>query len=401
VNRVYFFGAGLSKAINSDYPTLVELSEIVFRSFAARHEGTAVMNHFGTLPAQLRGNLELFLSYLFSDWPWKTTAEQDLDLSLYRHLTHEICVHLGQIETKEVDEELQEFIRYLRFHEHGIVTLNYDTLVESLAARFWRTKTGIVQHNYGLLYEDVSDDVRRTSEDLPYVIEDREPGKLDWRIKQVRVDRKTLLQDRGEEIATLIANDPALQPKALGFDREKMREQLSANFALLKMIRPSGYEDPKDSTTLRNRIMKLHGSIDWKDDGSDTVRIPGTGASRARKATLPLIVPPLLDKTKHYGTEKIRDAWFNAHSLLEQADEVIVAGFSFPPTDLSVRYLFQSAMRSNARARVVVVNRDYAAGLRPNYDQVFFQPGGGAVDYQYCGRDDSLKAYVRAEIIRS
>lgn len=375
MNRVYFFGAGLSKAINPSYPTLLELSKVVFQNFADRQAGTAVMNHFSTLPARLRDNLEDFLSYLFSDWPWKTTAEQDLDLSLYRHLTHEICVHLGAIVTDEVDEDVQEFVRYLRFHNHGVITLNYDTLLESLAGKFWRPKSSPLLHGYSLLYEDPSDDTRLTSAAQPIVIVDRDPTMFDY-FTRIRVDRQTLLRADGAVLAAKIASDLALKPTHFSFDQSKIESQLSANFSLLKMeIHRSGYEDPKDDSTLRNRIMKLHGSIDWKDDTSDTIRIPGTEVSRTRKATLPLIVPPLLDKAKHYATRKIRDAWFNAHSYLEKADEVVIAGFSFPATDLSVKYLFQSALRTNPSVRVVVVNRDSPERLSQVYDQIFAQPG--------------------------
>lgn len=399
MKRVYFLGAGFSKAINRAYPTLAELTEIVLINLSKRHKGTAVANHLATVPNELHGNLELVLSYLFSDWPWKTTAEQDLDMSLYRNLTYEICAHLTEIETATVAEEFQILAHYLKSHDHGVITVNYDTLLERIAVMYWQAKRATLAHYYELVIEDRFDDIQRTSEQVPYLIEDIEPAPFKFQSKRIVVSRDFILQTKNDDVLNLV-EDPRLDHKVGKTDRISLRSQLDG---YLKLVRQQ--EGSRKAFSLKSeiqyRILKLHGSVDWVEEKNDTIRIPADQSAPSRKETLPLIVPPLLDKVRHYGSQKIRDVWFSAHSLLEEAEEVILIGFSFPATDLSVRFLFQSALKGNPLARIVVVNRDSVENLKISYEQVFFNEARTKLDYQYCDRDDALLAYVHREIMRN
>lgn len=75
----------------------------------------------------------------------------------------------------------------------------------------------------------------------------------------------------------------------------------------------------------------------------------------------------MLDKSHHYGAARIRNQWEKAHGAIQRAFEIVVVGFSFPPTDMSCQFLFKSAMK--AGMRVVVVNRD--KNVEAAYDSVF------------------------------
>jgi hypothetical protein len=404
VKRVYFLGAGFSKAISTAYPTLIELTEVVLQNFLRRHDGSAIVTHFNSVPKELRGNLELMLSYLFSDWPWKTTAEQELDISLYRHIAYEICLHLSAIKTENVAEEFKIFANYLGSHNHGIVSLNYDTLLEELSVVYFLLKETTLHHNYRVRIEDRFDDNPRTSLENPYLIEDVPSEPLSFISKLIVINRDYIFASKNEDVLALV-DDPRLSHKVnLDDYRTKFRTQLNAYLNVLR-----SFSTPRklitlkssDSQALQNRILKLHGSIDWINESSETIRVCGENGSLARKEKLPLIVPPILDKAGHYKNQKIRDVWFNAHSAMEQANEIIVAGFSFPLTDLSVRYLFQSVLNRNPSVRIVVLNRDSEENLNTSYGHVFSGEWSNNVDYRYCGRDDSLRAYIAAEIIRS
>lgn len=397
MKRVYCLGAGFSKAIDSAYPTLVELTQIVLLNFSKRHKATALANHLSTVPEELRGNLEFILSYLFTDWPWKTTADHDLDMSLYRNLAYEICAHLSEIETAEVAVEFQILAHYLKSHDHGVITLNYDTLIERIGVMYWQSKKTTLAHHYELVIEDRFDDIQRTSEKTPYLIEDIPRTPYRFASKRIVVNRDFILQSDNSKVLELV-EDPRLDHGIGKADRASVRSQLTG---YLQQVRRQ--EGPRKVLSLKgaiqDRILKLHGSVDWVEEKSETIRIPADCSAPSRKESLPLIVPPLLDKVKHYGSQKIRDVWFNAHSLLEEAEEVILIGFSFPPTDLSVRFLFQSALKENRSARIVVVNRDSIENLKISYEQVFFNEARAKLDYQYCNRDDALRAYILREIM--
>lgn len=403
VNRVYFLGAGSSKAINNMYPTLIELTDAVTNNFLLRNGDNAIVSHFYSIPNDLRGNLELMLSYLYSYWPWKTTAEQELDISLYRYLAFEICTHLNSIKTEDVSEEFKVFANYLRSHKHGIISLNYDTLLEETYRRYFLLKETTIHHNYSVVIEDSFDDNVRTSINTPYIIDDVIPEQFNFISKRITINREAILTLENNEILNLV-DDPRLSNMSNFTDKGLIiKNKLDAYLNIIKHpIRPNPIyhaksTDPKD---LENRILKLHGSIDWVDENSETIRIGGKNGSLAKKEKLPLIIPPILDKTGHYKNNKIRDLWFDAHSLMEQADEIIISGFSFPVTDLSVRYLFQSALNRNPNVRVIVVNRDSEENLKFHYHQVFSGTHKNNLDFRYCGRNDSLSAYISSEIIR-
>ena len=88
--RVFFVGAGFSKALCSRYPTLSELSASVHESFCLRYKAGAIREHYGELPSGLTADIEKLLSYLYSDWPWKSSVDRDMDRALYKALTYEI-----------------------------------------------------------------------------------------------------------------------------------------------------------------------------------------------------------------------------------------------------------------------------------------------------------------------
>ncbi len=71
---------------------------------------------------------------------------------------------------------------------------------------------------------------------------------------------------------------------------------------------------------------------------------------------MPLIVPPVFDKTAYYFNNSMRTQWRIAKTSLGQADRVFVVGYSLPPTDLSTDFMLRSAFQQNS-AQVTVINR--------------------------------------------
>lgn len=407
MHRVYFFGAGFSKAINPKFPTLYELTEVVVNHFLSRHQDSPIAAHYMQVPEQLRQNLELMLSYLFSDWPWKTTADQDLDVSLYRHLVYEIGVYLSSITTTEIATEFQIFANYLQTHDHGIVTLNYDTLIEKIPQVYWFANGTSINFRYALRIEDCYADNPKTTRKNPVTVEKHQKKfAMDFTHFDIYIRREHILKNSPEDVAVLV-NDALLQLSDTTDERVKIQNQLTSYLNLVKTNtvprKMLGWETSQitknsDSHDIQNRILKLHGSINWIDDHSDTIRITSGDGGFSEKVRLPLIVPPILDKMRHYADNRVRDIWFKAHSAMERADEIIVVGFSFPITDLSIRYMFQSVLHNNPTVRVVIINRDPEARLRETYDHVFSGPWSKNVDYRYCGREDSLIAYINSEV---
>ena len=87
------------------------------------------------------------------------------------------------------------------------------------------------------------------------------------------------------------------------------------------------------------RLIKLHGSINWKvDDSNET-----------------FIVPPTWNKSD----QRIRRLWEIAYQQLSQAKRIIVVGYSFPETDIYVKSLLGLAINNNQQLQTVVfINPD-------------------------------------------
>jgi len=93
----------------------------------------------------------------------------------------------------------------------------------------------------------------------------------------------------------------------------------------------------------------------------------------AVKDKVPLIVPPLTEKSIYFQHETIRTLWVQAAASLREATRVFCLGYSLPRTDISLRFFLQA----NAPQRKVpffIVNlpqRELVSHFRellPGYD---------------------------------
>ena len=93
--RVFFLGAGFSKAVNNNYPLMAELTQQVFE----RLEKESVRKHLDEIPPQVKQNIESLLTYLSTDFPWKTDTTKYANLALYASTVH---ILFGQIHDRFV-----------------------------------------------------------------------------------------------------------------------------------------------------------------------------------------------------------------------------------------------------------------------------------------------------------
>jgi hypothetical protein len=130
----------------------------------------------------------------------------------------------------------------------------------------------------------------------------------------------------------------------------------------------------------RFHLYKLHGSVTWYtypfgESGASTYGpiydaelkrewgepdIPSDVLSNAG-ARRPLIVPPLLVKDTYFGRPELRDQWLRADSALQQAEQLYVMGYSFPPADQTMKFLLD---RTSPGCEVVVVDLNPDVGKR-------------------------------------
>lgn len=136
-------------------------------------------------------------------------------------------------------------------------------------------------------------------------------------------------------------------------------------------------------------VLKLHGSANWRvpTDLRYAHRIVIISAHEhslykhhmAEKyvadamQTLPLIVPPVLDKTSYLGHCALAQVWARAANLIQKARRIVFVGYSFPVTDYGAEYLFR--VNYSPTCHVDVIDIGGCAGhqqrLSERYENIF------------------------------
>jgi hypothetical protein len=80
----------------------------------------------------------------------------------------------------------------------------------------------------------------------------------------------------------------------------------------------------------------------WQAGGADARYGSALVADRE-----PCIVPPASTKSPYYGNRTLHALWQQAAQALRDADEVVVMGFSLPPSDQLVSALLASELRDD------------------------------------------------------
>lgn len=169
----------------------------------------------------------------------------------------------------------------------------------------------------------------------------------------------------------------------------------------LKNRVPDGYGRLAGTKTDINRInmpeiIKLHGSINWLYSGlsmSDPVYSEtGDEDDYLKSGLINFIVPPVLDKQSQYNNVIIKSLWTKAFNAIEKARNIYIYGFSFPQTDYSIRFLFQSALRNNPYYKIYVVNIDSnLEALKSHYIEIF---GEHNCNFDCCVGNNQLGALI-------
>jgi len=110
------------------------------------------------------------------------------------------------------------------------------------------------------------------------------------------------------------------------------------------------------------RLLKLHGSINWyysatKEKTSEQIYLfRDSKEERESKDLVPVIIPPVLDKTGFFKHSTIKSMWNETKNLLEEAKKVYIIGYSIPQTDLTVKFMLQSYIPEDCE--VTIINKD-------------------------------------------
>lgn len=260
-------------------------------------------------------DIELILSYLYNDYPWMDEKERLQNQRDFQRIIEQMRNVLQKRRQEIFDENssfpdwVSKLLDYWIDNESDIITLNYDTCIE----RF-------LGSNHDALPSTETGATERL-----YPIPLRGAGRI---------------------------NGGTFSPDDLSI--------------------PTLY--------------KLHGSFNWYYSGNQ--RFSGepiysidltslTENSRERKQKkvvenkVPLIIPPVTDKGKMYDIDSLRLLWNKAYKVINNARNIYFMGYSFPKSDLTMRYFF-SQVTEKEQSKTFVVNtkkayKRYEELLDPSY----------------------------------
>jgi hypothetical protein len=125
------------------------------------------------------------------------------------------------------------------------------------------------------------------------------------------------------------------------------------------------------------KLLKLHGSLSWWYSGPDAEQSdpiywtgwrgrfgegmqdlwPEFGDESLVVDKVPMLVPPAATKTPFYKNRLLAAQWTQAAEALQNADELVLMGYSAPVTDLTVTTLIATKFKGST---IVPVSLDEA-----------------------------------------
>lgn len=130
MRRVYLLGAGFSKAVSNEMPSMTQLSTGV-RAIISAAGGPDVPG----ANTPIANDFEQWLSYLVEAPPWLTEAEQSRNKASFWEVSRAVHEVLSVAEIRALTGSdcppwLQQLVTYWQHESAKVISFNYDMLVE-------------------------------------------------------------------------------------------------------------------------------------------------------------------------------------------------------------------------------------------------------------------------------
>ena len=319
-------GSGFSRAICDAMPTLDELRELVLEDLRVRRRARVTgheLDKFG-------GNLEKWMSFLATDQPWLSDAENLSNRSLFESVSESLASCIARAENSTVSTRIPDWLIRLvwTWCEAGVpvLTFNYDTLIERTIAHLQRVQTFADVYAAPLMERIAAGDGAVAGAEEP--------------------------------------SGPIL---------ELYKLHGSTNWAFGGLSAP-----PND------RIVLTDPFLSWGPRPILAQKPPTRYRSRFADLT-PLIIPPTFSKGPYFSNLALRAQWAEAANALAHATNLTVMGYSFPAGDIVARQWVETSFMGHQMDIV-----DYS-GDRPK--QIRSSLTGARQGRDYIG-ENAVKDYV-------
>ena len=324
---VFILGAGFSKAIAAQMPTMVELGAEV------RERLADVPGLSSAIPDSLGDNIELWMTYLSQPQPWLREPEIDLHRSLGGRIRQSISSVIEARTTQASASPPPDWLRRLILAWHKreavVITLNYDTLVEK-AARDLRVSEKISTLHPTDIYPPYFANIASRS------------GAALWGSEALRTFRFLKLHG-------------------------------SVNWYY------SGREDFHGETIFFSDVPEFGPARDEAAHYATNRRLRDMAADKET-----LLIPPVAEKNTYFNNETVRALWKDAAAALQDAAALYIIGYSLPISDLGMRF-FLAGNSSADDSLVHVVNTD--TNILERYREFLQRPDMRA---EYVGPDNPV-----------
>jgi hypothetical protein len=300
-HEVFLLGAGFARAIS---PTMPLLQDMADRIIATQAGSAPIPDEVKTMMTE---NFAHALSFLEQAKPWVTGAENLRHRALFLEFSNAIARDLDETVARaiqdlgsDVPSWLQRLIHYWHDRRCIVVSLNYDTLIESIAANVTLPKGEriIAADIYPLVLSDAG---LRTGSPAP--------GRRSESFRLLKLHGSTNWYYSGR---TAAHGEPIYFVPPLG----------------------GGKIDADERTQHEQRL-------------------------RTVADKYPFLVPPIYDKSPLLTHETIRALWYSAGEALKQARRIVCMGYSLPESDLTMMHFLRTTC--GAKVRIEVVNQSERA----------------------------------------
>lgn len=333
---VFILGAGFSRAISPEMPVMADL--------LARLKANADYEPSDELRPALEENFEQGLSYMASGQPWLEAWEIIKLRSEFVRISRALAKTLQQSTNlaakslvKENYDWLKDFVRSWDTIRAGVITLNYDTLIEIAVGES--------------IFPNDNPSVSLSAIDL-YPIP----------LTDIRSRQHMILGP--EQVAT--------------FQLYKLHGSINWWY--------SGREQYSGEQIYYSPVPRGFPKVFEPNDDLDV------GHVVADKT--PLIVPPALEKRTYLAHESLGLLWREAANHIRQARRVFCIGYSLPAADLTMIQL----LRSNAQKKAIplwVVNEDTSPQFAEHMQDCL--KSSFSLNTDYC-RMNSVKEFAAAYV---